>query len=620
MYNTTVKEIYKRVYSNVSYIIFFVAILISSSLYLLKFYSYISLTISAAIGSLIFIKFDKSSIEGNSIFSFDLLEIELRRLQLVTSILFFVFFGLSLLELLHGFYTKTILYYICISLCAGLIGTEILLVPNEKEGIFNLIKSFLLVLNITLSNQLLYRNGISLPDLEHQFYSMVMPIVNYGHIPAVTYQYFPAHHILAASNILICNSDPKMTYLYLGGFIISAGLFFVFIIGKKFLNLQFGLFAALLYTCLDYLIMYGSHPIHQSYNYFLSIVLFTIILSVFHNRTPEYIILYLLVTTSMVFTHHLSAMIVLVLLCSIATFEFFFSDNSNESHINCLTLARLFAVILFGQWIYYSSLFGSFAGILMAYSDAFAHSAQNIIAPTAYDQIPMHTIVINSLGSCILITFSVIGFLSFIRKLSFLHRITIVSSIVMSVLLGIGIVFHQVALLPDRIYPFLQLFGLVFLASGGVLWILNGKIVQKQKLKFIYLIFLIVCLSFFSCSSTIAGFETSPFVGDKMSYYKLYNTPQETLSQDWISKYIGKEFNAQFNLPISDTGQFEIEKLSRNSIVVLDKFYFITGFSKDIGRHMGQHVFIRISESEGNKFLGFDKYYDNRMINVFHIQ
>lgn len=126
---------------------------------------------------------------------------------------------------------------------------------------------------------------------------------------------------------------------------------------------------------------------------------------------------------------------------------------------------------------------------------------------------------------------------------------------------------YSATLLPDRLYPFLQLFGLVFLASGGILWILNRKTIQKRKLKFISVIFLIVCLSFFSCSSTIAGFETSPFTGDEMAYYKLYKTPQETLSDGWISEYVIEESNVQFSFPISDSGHIEIEKFSKNSVV-----------------------------------------------------
>lgn len=642
----------------IPYILLFTMTLISLYIYYLKFYSYIFLVIFAAIGSMIFIIIDRFSIEDNSTFYFDLSDVRLNRLRLVTSILFFLFIGLSLLELLNGFYTKTTLYYIYISLCAGLIAVEILFIRTEKQGAFNLIKSFLLALNITLSNQILYPKGIGLPDLVIHLNQMVIPIVNSGYVPTSVYQYFPCHHILVAASILICHLDPKMMYLYLGGFLISSGIFFIFIIGRKFVDLQFGLFSSLIYTCLDYLLMYGSHPIHQSYNYFLSVLLFSIILYIFNNRTPRFVILYILVIISIVFTHHLSAIITLFLLASIEISEFLsntkfgFSHKlligsgktgtnsiigrnknkflrtvftvtrsqnpkSNDPDTHHFTLFRLFVIVLLGQWIYYSQLFNSFVGILQAYNAAFTHSGQSLMTPMAYDQISRNTIFINSLGSSILIFFAVIGFLYFIRRMSFFRRSVIISTILLAFLLLIGILYKQVGLLPDRIYPFLQLFGLVFMASGGVQWILNRKIIKKQNLKFVSVIFLIACLSFFSCSSTIAGFETSPFTGNEISYYKLYDTPQESLSNHWISQYVSTS-NVQFNLTIEDTGKFDTANFSANSVIVLNKFYFFTGFVKGIGVHMGQIKFIRIPENEASKLVVYDKYYSNGMIELSH--
>jgi hypothetical protein len=601
--------------SKIEYIVLLTTILVCATFYILNFYSYITLAISAAIGSLIFIKFNKDYINYNKLFTSNDLNYKLFNIRLLTSVVFFVFFSMSLLELLNGFYTKTILYYIFISLAAGAIATEIIFVKTEKQGLFNLLKSFLLTLNITLSNQILYPMGIGLPDLSFHLNGSVIPILNSGYVPETVYQYFPGHHILVVANILMCNSDPKMTYLYLGGFVISLGLVFVFLIGKKFVNLHFGLVAALVYTCLDYLLMYGSHPVHQSYNYFLSIVVFITILYTIRNRTPEFVILYIITITSMIFTHHLSAMIVLILLISIVTVEYISNKHSSRPNTNYLNLTKLFTVILFGQWIYYSNMIGNFAGIIVAYKDAFMNSSQNIMTQTAYDQIAIQTIVINSLGSAILILLSVIGFLSIVRKMSFLDRITITSSVIITFLLGIGIIFHQVALLPDRLYPFLQLFGLVFLASYGIIWALHKSSFYKHKLKYIPIIFVIICLSFFSCSSTIAGFETSPFVGDEMAYYKLYETPHEAISKDWILKHANKESNVQLNLPVTDTGDFDIEK---NSISVFNKFYVMTGFSKGIGGHMGQHKFIRIQNAELKKVKAHDRYYNNGMINVFY--
>lgn len=616
--NIVISNFWDKIVNKFEYIALCTFISIFAFFYYRNYFSYIFLVLSALIGCLIFIFIDRYSPTNTPSFSFKPYYSEKSRpFLLALSILYFFFFGLSLLELLNGFYTKTVLYYIYISLCASLVAIEILFVKTKKEGSFNLIKSFLLVLNITLSNQILYPLGIGLPDLVHHI-SMVESIVNSGYILGGRYQYFPCHHILAATNILLCNSNLKMTYLYLGGFIVCLGLIFVFIIGNKFVNLQFGLFAALFYTCLDYLIMYGSHPVHQSYNYFLSIVLFSVILYIQKNRKPEFIFLYILLITTMVFTHHLSAMINLVILSSLIFVEIIQKIHDHYYQFEYFNLARLFVVVLFGQWMYYSNRMDSFIGMLIAYKDAFRESSKNVISTTAYDQISINTIFLNTIGSDLLIIFSVIGFFYFMKNKNFFYRAVIISSISLSMLLGIGVVFKQVGLLPDRLYPFLQLFGFVFLASGGVIELINNLPSKNNKWKLVPIVIGVMFLSFFSCSSTIAGFETSPFVGDDLAYYKLYPTYQETFFTKWSDSNIPTSSLNDLSDILTVEGILDLQKVSDLHFIVFNKFSLITGFSVSTGGHMGQYKFIKINENEVSKLVVFDKYYDNNMVELYY--
>jgi len=625
-------------------------IAISLFIYHQRYFSYIFMVIAAAIGSLLFIIFDRYFTKEEMDASFELPDDKSHTLRLIASILFFIFFGLSFLTLLQGFYTKTVWYYVFISLCAGVITTEILLVKTRTQGMINLTKSFLLVLNITLSNQILFPYGISLPDLGYHLH-ILFPIVNNGYVPHVSgYEYFPAHHILAAVNILICGSDPKMTYLYLGGFAICLGMLFVFLIGREFVNLKFGLFAALIYICLDYLIMYGLHPVHQAYNYSLSIMLFAVILYVYKKRDPRFIAFYPILVTTMVFAHHYSAMIILIV--------------------------------------------RSFVGILEAYKSAFAKGAESLITATAYDQLPIKTLFLNTLGSSILIILSVIGFLYFFKKRSFFNRAIMMTTITLAILLGIGVVLTVQWLLPDRIYPFLQLFGLVFLGSAGIMWISGNVNLKENRFKIVPVIVLIMCMSFFSLSSTIAGFETSLFVDEHTAYSKLYGSPQETYFGQWKASHIEnkylfgmdigleeelnrrriglsgelkKEFESRgfalperpdvrtdkdyqwtiidrkgnrpwyvvikekgglnvYNItkitdrvPITRDGSIDVQNVSENSFVILNRFYLRTGFAIGIGGHLGQYEFIRIKDDEVYKLERYDRYYDNGMINLLYI-
>ena len=668
-------------------------IAISLFIYHQRYFSYIFMVIAAAIGSLLFIIFDRYFTKEEMDASFELPDDESHTLRLITSILFFIFFGLSFLTLLQGFYTKTIWYYVLISLCVGIIAIEILLVKTKTQGMINLIKSFLLVLNITLSNQILFPYGISLPDLGYHLH-ILFPIVNNGYVPHVGgYEYFPCHHILAAVNILICGSDPKMTYLYLGGFAICLGMLFVFMIGREFVNLKFGLFAALIYSCLDYLIMYGSHPVHQAYNYSLSIMLFAVILYVYKKRDPRFIAFYPILVTTMVFAHHYSAMIILIVLSSLIIVEIFQRVKERDYKFRFPGLFQIYAVILFAQWIYYSNRIGSFVGILEAYKSAFAKGAESLITATAYDQLPIKTLFLNTLGSSILIILSVIGFLYFFKKRSFFNRAIMMTTITLAILLGIGVVLKVPQLLPDRMYPFLQLFGLVFLGSAGIMWISGNVNLKENRFKIVPVIVLIICLSFFSLSSTIAGFETSLFVDEHTAYSKLYGSPQETYFGQWKASHIEnkylfsmgigleeelnrrriglsgelkKEFESRgfalperpdvrtdkdyqwtiidrkgnrpwyvvikekgrlniYNItkitdrfPITRDGSIDVQNVSENSFVILNRFYLKTGFISSYGGHLGQHRFIRIKEDKLYVLERYSRYYDNGMVDLYY--
>jgi hypothetical protein len=252
------------------------------------------------------------------------------------------------------------------------------------------------------------------------------------------------------------------------------------------------------------------------------------------------------------------------------------------------------------------------------YQKALLNFDQNIITPTAYDQISIYTLLINTLGSCLLLIASTVGFFHFLNKLSFFYKTLISSSIFLAALLGIGIFLQQVALLPDRIYPFLQLFGLVFFASGGVVWILfRGTNPKKLKFTLILAATFIGCLSFFSCSSTIAGFETSPFVGGEMAYYKLYETPQEKFAENWLMNALDKKINVLYDLPFTEDNHLDTLNVSSNSVLYIDKFYIMTGFRKTIGLgHLGQYKFIRIKDQEFSKLTAYDKNYNNGMVEL----
>jgi len=613
MTNSLRHSIYSFLCTHSEYIFLLIFIVILLFLYRMQNFSFLFMVLSVLLGLTLYIILQTRHV-GNKDENVVLppSHTSSRTLRHVTSIVFFVCYVLSMLSLLQGFYSKSPWYYVFIAICTATVASEILLVSTERQGMFNLVKSFLIVLNITLSNQIVFPQGIALPDFGLHFNGFVLPILETGFVSTGIYEYFPSHHILSAITILSSGSDPKMTYLCVGGFLVCLGILFTYLIGKKFVNLKFGLFAAVLFTGLDYYIMYGSHPEHQAYNYAFSVILLALILYFYTSRDRRFLPLCMVTMTMMVFAHHFSAMIILILVGSLLLVEVFQRYADPRYGIRLWPVFYIYGFILFAQWIYYSKRFGSFLSIIDGYIDAFRNVSGNVVGQVAYDQIPLSTIFANTLGSSTLLLLSVIGVVLCFKRRSLFDRFVVMTAVMLSLLLGVGMVFKQVALLPDRLYPYLQVFALVFLAAEGLNFLLAA--IKPYALKFLALFSIIMILSFFSCSSTIAGFETSPFVDEHLSYFKLYTTPQETNFDRWSADHVAESAHGMFELPLTGEGIIPLTDIPAGSILPYNRLYLKTGFVRQYGGHMGQYIFVRMAPGESEKLDSFDRIYHNGVV------
>ncbi len=608
--------------------------------YHLRYFEYLLLPLSAAIGALLFIVFRRAFASNELTLNAPRLsESRQNRIRLTLSILFFIFYGLSFLALLQGFYTKTVLYYVSIALCAGLIAIDVLFVNTSTQGHLNLLKSFLLVLNITLTNQILFPYGIGLPDSNYHIFDMTIPIISVGHIPlGYTYSSFPSHHILVAANSLISGVDPRMLYYCLGGFVMSLGLVFVFLIGRRFVNLKFGLFAALIYTCCDFLMSWASHPTHMTYTYFLAIAIFAITLYIYHKKDSRFVILFVILATAAIFAHHYSSVVMLIVLATMLLVELSYRVKHRGYQFRIGGLALLFVVGVLAHWMYVSSMMDKLVNIVAVYYNAFTHEAvASISLTTTFARLPLETLFLNEIGSGMLIMLSTIGFLHFFKYSSPFKKFVIALLLVFPLLMGIGILMKEVYFGTNRLYVFLQEFSLVFLGSCAIIWMLDNF----KKLKPLPII-LVMCLSFFSLASLIHGEETSIFKGDR-AYWKLYETPYERYSANWAEQYIpaGSSISKSWSLrhPLSNIAADrlpinEVETPQGREILVIDwpqlpedGFIIFSQFDIDIGfpykrvapgkYYMGGKIYARLHESEIDWLEEKDKLYDNGMVSIY---
>lgn len=598
--------------------------------------SYVFLVAAITLGSIAYIllyrRFGSTDINREEI---TLLGNSMKISQNLFATLYFIFYSLSILTLAYGFYSKSLLYYVCIALCTGVVFVEIAFSSRCQKPWWTLAKIYLLFLNISLSNQIIFPYGIGNPDDFYHIYNIMVPAIETGHVPeGWTYSHFPCHHIIGAMASLVLGTIPRMTYYCLGTFFMSLGILFVYIIGSKFLGTRFGLLSALMYTCCDYVIYWAAHPVQMSYTYPIALMVVSVVLcSVFYKRSMSLKIIFILLTLLMVFTHHYTATIVLFLILALCLSKLFLGESRSDKRA-LMWFASIYLFILFCQWLYYSGLFGNFIGIIDTYIDVFSADApSSITSTTVYDAIPLSTLLLNEIGSCILICLSTIGALYCIHNRSKFFNMVLTMVLLLGALIGVGVLINIFYLMPNRIYVFLQQFALVFLAGIAILWMLYYSKGEPKKIGAITI--LVICLSFFSSAGTIAGFETSLFTNDQ-PYWKFYETPQERRSCTWSETYIGDNIiassgnlvcpvkNVSFGkYPIMMTEQGFVPDLSEmysESYFQFNRFDIFTGvyYEKVMETsHMGSGRWVRLSSTSENSFEVENKIYDNRMLSTY---
>jgi hypothetical protein len=422
-----------------------------------SFYSYIFIILSALIGILIsFLPLrDKASTTD------ELLCLNKCHYKLL-DIFFLLFMTLVIISLLISDFSKPWLYYFGISLCSLLLGMEIMLTTKARSPYITLFKIYLLCLALFFSNQVVYPLGIGGSDA-HVHFPTIISIIETGRIlPNVVYSFTPLHHLLVTITSLISSLDFKFLYYVLGAFWMSINLPLIFLVGKKYINTEFGLIASLIYPFNDYLLFWSTHSAQLTY--VLPFLFFTFTLILFRIDNPKfgYTIVLLILIPSIIFAHHYSSMFFIFILLSFLIGSRLCYLVGRGKCLNLSNITILFCIGLFSHWMYYSHLIVDFAHILKAYLDAvtidlIVHQS-SFSQATRYDSLPLSTIFLNTFGSNILIMLSAYGFILFAQKGGLFRNIIISWMLIIPILIVTGIFIDLRFFLPNRLYVFMQLF------------------------------------------------------------------------------------------------------------------------------------------------------------------
>lgn len=280
------------------------------------------------------------------------------QLFVVVTILFFVLLLASIAILTHSLYRRPPIYFLFFIGAAALLVLQITLLDLDAPWKQQLLLGQILLLGISFKAGafFFYPTVSGIDPFGHQ--QWIEELLATGEFPQnVGYTPFPVMHLLAGATSLICGNSSKMG-LFSVSILYSIALLAVFPMGKKLLGARTGLIAALLLSLSDYQIMWGVQIIPTS----LGIAWFTLILMALAKRDGAeasqdklvWTISVLLFLGVMLFTHTLSAFVLLVALVTILTTTALLalSKLSPRRTVVSMTLAGLFGIAMLTYWMW----------------------------------------------------------------------------------------------------------------------------------------------------------------------------------------------------------------------------------------------------------------------------
>ncbi len=340
-----------------------------------------------------------------------------------TTIWSICFFGLYTLSVLTvhfrpDIYERPLLYFALTALMAGIIACEIL-TSSRRYTPFILIQILLLGVSIAWSQLLIFPSLLGVDPWYHS--ALTNRIINEGFIPdGYGYSKLPLFHLIIATTSLLAGLPYKfaaMLSVSLGQIICNA-VFAFLIAGYLFKNHRVGLLAALM-------VVIANHHIYMSYwsipNAFAAVFI-PIALYLFFSKSrgrSHFITLPLcmVVLTSIILTHTVTAMCMVVLLFlawgALAIYWAYYSQTDNRVS---LIVPIFFTIATFAWWTYASGSIDTLARLIeWGFSiDLFINTPAEILSYATV--IPLGEQLFNNFGMFLYFAISFIGIFYMISR------------------------------------------------------------------------------------------------------------------------------------------------------------------------------------------------------------
>jgi hypothetical protein len=539
----------------------------------LRFFSVLPLIAAAAAGCILYLAFERRGPAGDAgAPPSDGDPASRRRVRYLAATAFFVLSAVSLLLVASSAYAKPVSYYVVMAVAGGAVAAFLGASETRREYLAGMVLVWLLAMNLFGSNQLAFPLGIGGADSSTHIYFLAAPIAETGHVPPVSgcgliYGDFPVHHILVASSAIVADADPVRMYYDLGFVVMTIPVLATFLVVRRLFPERTAAFAALFLAGASYYISWASHAAPLTYAIPLISVLLLLLIRMVNDRGRRDIFLAAVVGLALILTHPYSSVIFGVALFGLLATQLVSAERPRVIGRGTTTVGVLFAYTLIFDWSNFSCLMTKSLQLAGGWAQAFQDEA--VIAPQGvYDALPLGSIFVNTLGDSVLLALAVVGFFVTLGTVRSVHRVVILGpTLALLTLSVVGIVTDLVYILPNRIYVYLQLVGLAPLAAVAIWRVAAGASGPARapgrrvgsRLIAPFVVLLAAAFVFASTTSTIAGFETSPFAGTR-PYVKLYDTNVEARSVEWLCAHATRALGIDTSLSFSSLLRHELRE------------------------------------------------------------
>jgi len=543
----------------------------------------------------------------------------------------------AVLSLSTAYYTKPLVYYVLVAVAAGILVARILFTDANRS---NVALAFVYGLNTFVSNQLAFPLGLDGPDIGDHV-GLATTIHRTGHITGGgLYNGFPGQHVLASTVASFAGTPVPITYRSVGIAGMLLGLPVTYLVARRLGDRRFAVFAMIFYASMDYVVYRVGHPSKLAYALPLVLLAVAAAVHLYRESTPGMVILFGLFSTALVFTHPHTAFMTLLLFGAFAIgshlaprIEALRPEVAGEPTDGGRTttsvfaarghvFAVLFLVVFVVQFLYFSQSFDTLVTVAYDYVDVlFLSGGPDAVKSTPrFSSIPQAQLLINTIGSGLLVAFVVLGGLDLLERRIQLSYVLMTWTIVAGVVMVIGVVADVPFALPNRVWVITQITAFGFFGATGLLYLLrHARTRARPRVLVSAVLVLVVGFALFSTASTIAGIETSPFNED-VPHRTWYGMVEDGASDSFLEAagVNTSAVRAARSFPVDrDSRWINYSTAAPGTIVGLNEHRISTGIPVEGGRgRIGGGVYA-IPEAPREGLSDRTRVYDNGVVEVY---